>query len=382
MSLLVIKNDGIGDLILASGLIGDLARKFGPVDLITCAANAEIANQIEGVDRVMAVSRDDIRYDPRLERIGIRWMRMTPEDRRIVRHLRENEYEVAICLRRYIRQSSLILMHSTRARRRFCAWLYPTNLSRTRAEVLSRGWSHFKGDETGTELNYYRSFVESTLRLYSASPPMLLCTKGILPSPEPGRIGFSISGASAKWPASQWLELARMLTGEGRTIVLFGGTDAQTTAGAIAGVAPGVVNLVGGHGFEEAIPELRRLELLIGNDTGMTHYATLCTARVMCIMGGGTFGRFFPWPEDERQYVLFHALDCYDCDWSCLFPEPKCLGNITPLDVKRYMDDILRGQAIRVRNLARSPVSYVPGWRRTDARRTQVSRIETTEPMR
>lgn len=378
MSLLVIKNDGIGDLILVSGLVGDLAREFGPVDLITCTANLEIARQIEGVGQILLVSRDDIRFDPRLCRIGIRWLSMAEEDRRVMRHLHEREYEIALCLRRYIRQSSLVLMNRTRAKLRGCAWLYPTNLPRHRAEALSRDWVHFKGKETGSELDYYRTFVESILHLRCQSPPSLSMTKSVRPNPQRGCIGLSISGASAKWPASHWLELARILTAEGRKITLFGGKDAAATGKLISDAIPGVANLVGRLGFEDSVPELLRLELLIGNDTGMTHFATLCTARVLCILGGGTFGRFFPWPDEARQYVLFHALDCYDCDWSCLFPEPKCLINISPLQVAAYARDILGGHAPHLRNLAQSPVMYVPGWRRSETRKEKAAQIPTT----
>ena len=47
-SCLVIKNDGIGDLILASGLVSALGEHFGgDIDLVTCSANREVAEGIE-----------------------------------------------------------------------------------------------------------------------------------------------------------------------------------------------------------------------------------------------------------------------------------------------------------------------------------------------
>ena len=122
MSCLVIKNDGIGDLILASGLIADLARELGPLDLVTCEANREVAGNIPGVREVLYVSRDALHYRPWSLRLGLRWRGGEPRDRAVLRELRQRVYGTAICLRRFVRQSSLILMGAARAERRLCCW--------------------------------------------------------------------------------------------------------------------------------------------------------------------------------------------------------------------------------------------------------------------
>lgn len=66
---LVLKNDGLGDLVLASGLLADLAERYA-VELVTCRANAEVAEAIPGLHRIHYVSRNGLLYHPRLLRWG------------------------------------------------------------------------------------------------------------------------------------------------------------------------------------------------------------------------------------------------------------------------------------------------------------------------
>ena len=60
-SCLLIKNDGIGDLIVSSGIISYLAENvYESLDLVTCAANHEVAESIPGINRIFYISRDSI----------------------------------------------------------------------------------------------------------------------------------------------------------------------------------------------------------------------------------------------------------------------------------------------------------------------------------
>src|SRR5438105_14033226 len=108
---LVIKNDGIGDLILASGLIASLGARFdGNVDLVTCEENREVAEGIEPLRERFCVSRDSMRFSRRAWQLGMLWPRMPSTDAAVLRTIRSREYDVAISLRRFIRQNSLVIM--------------------------------------------------------------------------------------------------------------------------------------------------------------------------------------------------------------------------------------------------------------------------------
>ncbi|MEO0337418.1 MAG: hypothetical protein AAF202_13565, partial [Pseudomonadota bacterium] len=62
MSCLVIKNDGIGDLILCSGVLKSLAENYGgQIDLVTCEENRPIVELMSFVGRAYYLSRDSLK---------------------------------------------------------------------------------------------------------------------------------------------------------------------------------------------------------------------------------------------------------------------------------------------------------------------------------
>ena len=75
------------------------------------------------------------------------------------------------------------------------------------------------------------------------------------------------------------------------------------------------------------------------------------SAKVLVVLGGGTFGRFFPWPETGNQFVIFKGMDCYDCNWQCRHPSRRCLDELPWQAVLEFGFDVLQGRAERARNL-------------------------------
>lgn len=366
---LIIKNDGIGDLILASGIIAGLSEIFdGGVDLITCAQNREIAENIYGIDRCFYVSRDSLQFQPLLRRLGILFpvLCLEDEDRHVLKHLRNTQYECVISLRRFIRQSSLILMKNTRAGRKYCAWQLPTNASFAAAERCSKGWTHYRGDlSVIPEGEYYEGFIGSVLGTTISYHPRLRCTDNLKSQVEPRNLGIGLSGASSRWPVEHWVDLIRQLQEGGYHIKLFGGKDELEYGASIEKECGECENFVGKLTLLDALPYLAKLSALICNDSGFAHFASLVVPKCVIILGGGTFGRFFPWPSAENQYVIYNALDCFDCDWQCKYPQKICLSHISPSKVLDYFNKIMgSGDVKRMYNLNPAEKCYNIAWRR------------------
>jgi len=334
-SCLVIKNDGIGDLILASGLISALGEHFGgDIDLVTCSANREVAEGIEPLRRRFYVSRDDLHFSGRAWSFGWLWPRITPEDAPIIDAIRSRKYDVAICLRRFIRQNSLVIMRATRARRKLCSWQLPTNATRTMAARASAGWERYDGPaHVVSELGYAQGFLRSALgRDFQAEPRLDFCRRQ-QSSPGGKRIAICIGGSSANWPNGNWIELAMSLSESGWSLVLFGGPEVAELANQICQKMPSAENQVGRLSLEQTATLLGDCAAMIGNDTGITHLASLVVRKCLVILGGGTFRRFFPWPTADNQTIVYHGLDCFDCEWTCKFSERYCLSLVRPRDV-------------------------------------------------
>lgn len=78
--------------------------------------------------------------------------------------------------------------------------------------------------------------------------------------------------------------------------------------------------------------------ITISNDTGIVYLSSAVGTPSICILGGGHFGRFVPFPKLPRRknnlVTIFHKMPCYGCDWKCIYPiregeSVPCITNIS-----------------------------------------------------
>ena len=97
-------------------------------------------------------------------------------------------------------------------------------------------------------------------------------------------------------------------------------------------------NYAGQTTLSELTSLLAKSQILISNETGTVHIANAVGTPTVCILGGGHFGRFVPYPELSGQTnllkIAYHKMPCYGCDWKCVYhikeedPAP-CISNIS-----------------------------------------------------
>jgi ADP-heptose:LPS heptosyltransferase len=335
-SCLIIKNDGIGDLVLASGIIAEISKEFnGNLDLITCEQNKEIADMLIGIREKYYVSRDDIQFFKfrGYNRLGLFVPRIKNKDKIVVNRLKSKKYDVAICLRRYIRQSSLILMDNIGANEKHCVWQYPTNATYKMAKKYSKGWRYHNGDLTViSELTYYQNFIEKVFET-KINPFPRLNIHNIKIRPIEKKVGIFIDGNSSSYPIGYWIDIISRLFDDGWKIALFGSNNMTDIKKVLSNQLGYCENYIGSLSISETLSHFMQLSAFIGNDTGLSHLASLVVPKCLIVLGGGTFRRFFPWPNSTNQNIIFHALDCFDCDWTCKYREKYCLTLIRPENV-------------------------------------------------
>ena len=97
-------------------------------------------------------------------------------------------------------------------------------------------------------------------------------------------------------------------------------------------------NYTGQTTLSELTCLLAKSQILISNETGTAHIANAVGTPTVCILGGGHFGRFVPYPELSGKInnlkAVYHKMPCYGCDWKCVYhikdedPAP-CISNIS-----------------------------------------------------
>ncbi|HEY5123402.1 MAG TPA: glycosyltransferase family 9 protein [Ignavibacteria bacterium] len=69
--------------------------------------------------------------------------------------------------------------------------------------------------------------------------------------------------------------------------------------------------------------------IFIGNNSGLSHIAIKLGKPTVAIIDGGFFDWIFPINEDYPKNVfIYNKLDCFGCDWKCIYKEPLCLTKI------------------------------------------------------
>ena len=91
-----------------------------------------------------------------------------------------------------------------------------------------------------------------------------------------------------------------------------------------------VINLCSITSIGQSIECMRLCDALICQDTAALHMAVALKKPVLGIVGGGHFGRFFPWGDSSKTKVLHKNMDCYGCNWQCKYETLRCIQELEP----------------------------------------------------
>lgn len=88
------------------------------------------------------------------------------------------------------------------------------------------------------------------------------------------------------------------------------------------------INLCGQLSIRQSATMLMQCKAALGVETALAHIATAVGTPNFVILGGGHFGRFFPY--DKLQSGIINPLDCFNCNWQCKYKSAYCLTDISP----------------------------------------------------
>ncbi|CAL1240214.1 glycosyltransferase family 9 protein [Candidatus Methylocalor cossyra] len=138
-------------------------------------------------------------------------------------------------------------------------------------------------------------------------------------------------GASRKerrWPVERFAELAqRIRESHPRMHCMVVGTMGERALGdhIVDGLEGQGRNLAGQTSLMELIDWIGQARFVVGNDSAAAHIAAAQGVPSVAVIGGGHFGRCFPYDPTEARVErlpvsVFHPMECYGCDWICRYP--------------------------------------------------------------
>ena len=315
--MLVVRMDGIGDMVLFRTTLDHYAEVFGveraDITVLGCTSWGSIAEEVFAGYRLAILDEHAYARRPFYRfRMSLMVRRLAPA--------------VAVCdsyLRRALMADSLV-------------WV-----SGAPSAIMSLPYIN---EPTRSEFKYYLSQVEGIVdtgvypthetlrhsRFVSAvagreippeapripwpgnpppvpeGPPYVVLNPG---SNEPGR----------RWPFASYVEVARRLLGAGYRVVLVGSRDEKPDGNGLAD-DEGVVDLIGRTSLPELLDLMKSAACVITNDTGPAHIGIALGTPSVVIVGGGHFGSFVPYPEEVRPATarfVYQEMECYHCFWRC-----------------------------------------------------------------
>lgn len=331
-SSLVIQTSFLGDTVLTTPLIAELARR-GPVDVVTSPASASLLANHPGIRAVVP-------YDKRAADCGVRGFV------RLAGRLRRCGYDAAFLAQGSMRSAALALAAGVSRRVGFATSagrsLYTEKIEYREdlhhaARLLRLAKPSLTPDADEIRPRLYpgipeRGAVDRLLALHEA------LTDAPLVALAPGSVW-----ATKRWP--YYADLARELAPRARVVVVDSADDAALAAEVCAVAGDSAINAAGVLTLLGSAELIRRCSVLVTNDSAPQHLASAVDTPTITIFGP-TVPAFGFGPLAHRSSTVgIGTLACRPCDRHgprrCPLGHWRCMREVTPRDVAARVLDIL-----------------------------------------
>jgi ADP-heptose:LPS heptosyltransferase len=318
MRIFVLKPDGIGDFVLATGALRAFAREYGEEQLVICVRTLLVPLAESQFPRATVLP---LPTEARRKVINLflwNFLVCVPLWFKI-RFLR---IDVSVCLRGLRNYLETILFYSVPARR----FVAPTNnlcigpKKKVRATVENVVQHLFRADlqpypevavDAPLEIEANRRVVSSVMNREVSIPEVLphLQAKPIAHD-GPFWMCAPITMKSKVYPLAQWAEVFRELKPEigDKAILLIGSADQQPQLAELEALlkAEGLSNarVFIPATLVDLMNWIAAAELLLTVDTAAAHFAAALDQRSVVAFSGLHVGMFGPWQRSERQSWL------------------------------------------------------------------------------
>ena len=351
--ILIIRQDAIGDFVMWLDTAKEYRKLYPPekyeLVLIGNALWCGLAKQLPYWDKVIPVNVNHFKTFSRY-----RW--------KLLRKIRKLKIETAIqptFSREFYHGDSLV--RASGALRKVSSEGNMSNRNWVK-KILSDRWHTDlipASPDSMTELERNAEFFSGFSRTpYLASFPRIKIPQFLISSELKDQAfyvlvpGTSGSVVGKEWPPSSFSNLAAKVHKQtGWEGIICGVRNERCLGEKIMEQCDAPLqNLSGQTSLAELAGLLSKSRLTISNDTGTVFISSAVGTKSVCILGGGHFGRFLPYPDLQGQEnnikVVFHEMPCYGCSWKCIYKIKKgdptpCISNIRVEEVWNKIKPLL-----------------------------------------
>jgi ADP-heptose:LPS heptosyltransferase len=349
--VLVIRMDGIGDMVLFQGAFRHYPAAFGvsrsEITVLGQTYWASLAELVYQGCRFRAIDEHAFARRPLYRFTTSLWVR-------------RQRFAVAVC-DSYLRQPLVAdtLVYASRAPLRIVAQPYVSpktqamfdwHLARVH-RVIDTG--PYPTHEIVRHFRFVSAIAGDAL---PAEAPVL--PRRAAPRPLAGPYAVLNLGSNEpgrRWPLAAFLDIAEHLAQRGLRLVFTGGRVEAALRPPVAEAArrspwgDSFVDRIASTSLAELMDLQQHAELVISSDTGPAHLAIGLGAPTIVIVGGGHFTSFVPYPDaltPPQVRFVWRELPCYHCFWNCTQPHEAgasypCLTAVSVAQVRDAAEELL-----------------------------------------
>jgi ADP-heptose:LPS heptosyltransferase len=349
--ILLVRIDAIGDFVLFTPALRYFRTSF-PNGRIALVANEELidlASKCPYVDEVIPV---------KVLRYRRNYFYRVP----FIRNLRQREFELVIHPTHSRTAEGDEIVYCSGAAKKIGVDGDLNNISEREKKKNDVYYTRLlkTGDDFSSEIDRNREFTAQVTGMQieaadfqpelwltesdRAAAQKLLKEAGM--DPPRNLIAAILPGAAWKgreWSANGYAEIADRIVEQYRIQILILGSRADlSVASSVASrMRAPCSNLAGKTRLRELVALFESCAFYIGNETGPLHLAVAAGIPTLCIMGGGHFGRFYPYGDLNRHRMVCKKMECFNCNWNCIHETVRCIQEINVEDVWRQTQRLI-----------------------------------------
>ncbi|MGC9047012.1 MAG: glycosyltransferase family 9 protein [Minisyncoccia bacterium] len=149
------------------------------------------------------------------------------------------------------------------------------------------------------------------------------------------------------WPIENFIEIIRWLKNRGYEVVVSGSKDERWIVEKIKADLPFIIDIVGKVYLDDLLGILKKADFYFGAETSVLHLSAALGTPTICLLGGGHFGRFFPYGDLKKNRIVYDKkMQCKNDNWKCakknLQQPAPCIKNIPIKEVKKEIEFLIR----------------------------------------
>lgn len=317
--ILVIQTAFIGDVILSTTIFKGIKNIFpdAKLDVLLIPQTSILLKDNKLINEIIEFDKREIQ-----NRIGSIFT--------VVKKIKENKYDLAISIQSSLTSSLLMLLGKIPIRIG-----YPRQKLITHTIDLEKGLHIRKRVLQLLKPLSENSFDDQTELFYGEQEEFRV-DKILNKIPNKKIIALAPGSAqyTKQWPKEYFGELINLIEEEGFDTVLIGGPEDKFVCNEIKSKYNlDAVNLAGELSLLESAVLIKKIDLVISNDSAPLHIANAVKTDVIAIFGP-TVKKFGCYPYRDGDKILEVELDCRPCSKhggdSCPKEHFKCMKNIKP----------------------------------------------------